>query len=58
MKDEMVVKFLREFVLGITQNAFHLIRGSEYVRDVVVHGSEGTIWAADRPTGAPPTVEF
>jgi len=26
MKDEMVVKFLREFVLGITQNSLHLAR--------------------------------
>ena len=58
MKDEMVVKFLREAVLGIAQNLFHLAGGNEYVRDIVVHGGEGAIWAADRSSGTPPTVKL
>lgn len=58
MKDEMVVKFLREAVLGIAQNLFHLAGGDEYVRDIVVHGGEGAIWAADRSSGTPPTVKL
>ena len=58
MKDERVVKSLREIVLGITQNLLHVVGGDEYVRDIMVNSGEGAIWATDWSAGAPPTIEF
>ena len=57
MNDEIVVKFLREIVLG-NLRILHLVREAKHARDVMVHGGKGAVWAADRPAGAPPVVEF
>lgn len=58
MKDERVVKSLREIVLGTIQDLLHPVGRGKHVRDVMVNGGEGAIWAADRSAGGPPTVEF
>jgi hypothetical protein len=58
INDEMVVKFLREIVLGVTQDLLQTVGRGGYIRDIVVHSRKGTIWAADWPTSGPPMVKF
>jgi hypothetical protein len=55
----MVVKFLREFVLDLFRVDSMWSEGKcGYVRDIMVHSREGTIWATNLSTGGPSITEF